>query len=212
MAAATAAMHVKHMPNDLASQLGLEAVRDIFHLGTVEYPGGLGFVALCDGVVVGYCLAHIDFRVFSTFQKRDFLRFYGKVLPGLLRQPSLITGVFGAQKYLRTYPAFVNLGPLLVRPDFRNPIALADQRVSVAGELARMTFAKVREKAPEWPVLTMIRPDNMPSISAVAQGARRERYRLVRKSPIAFGRDVRTIYEYSALPATGAEPVSENGK
>jgi len=201
----TAGMHIEYMPHDLASQIGLNAVRDLFHLGTIKYPGGIGFVALCEGQVIGFCLAQVDFRAFSLFQRRDILSFYGKVIPSLLRHPSLVLKILGAQRYLRGYSAFVNLGPLLVKQDFRNPVPLGDNLISVAGELARMTFAKIRQLNPSWSVLTMIRPNNLPSISAVAQGAYREDYKQFSKRSITFGSDVRIVYEYCYQPSGSSQ-------
>ncbi len=196
----TSSMHIRFMPNDLASRMGLSAVRDIFHLGTIEYSGGVGFVALSGGDIVGYCLAHVDFSAFSKFQHRKISQNFRGLLIKIFRHPSLIASLFGARRYLRAYPFFVNLGPLLVRPDFRKTNGLGDGRISIAAELARMTFERVHELEPDWPVLTMIRPDNMPSISAVAQGARRAKYILEKKSSITFGRDFRLVYEFRAQP------------
>ena len=204
----TASMHIRLMPNDLASRMGLSAVRDIFHLGTIEYSGGVGFVALSGRDIVGYCLAHVDFSEFSKFQNQKIFHNYRELLIKIFRHPSIIASLFGASRYLRAYPFFVNLGPLLVRPDFRKFNGLGDGRLSIAAELARITFERIHELAPDWPVLTMIRPDNMPSISAVAQGARRAKYILDKKSSITFGRDLRIIYEFRAQPAVDSPSAS----
>lgn len=192
----TAHLHVLHMPRDLASQLGEAVVRDIFHRGTLEYPGGISVVARVDGDVAGFCFGHVDFRAFSAFQRRHRLRFYGSLLPGLVRRPFLLPELFSARRYLNLCPRFVNLGPLLVTPEFRNARPRDTEHFSLASELARRIFAEVARQAPVLPVLTMIRPSNLPSITAVAQAALRSGYKLRDKFPIHFRNDPRLVFHY----------------
>ena len=192
----TARLHVLNMPHDLASRLGESVVRDIFHRGTLEFPGGISVVARVEGNLAGFCLGHIDFRAFSAFQRRNRARFYGHVLPRLVLRPFLLPELFSARRYLELCPRFVNLGPLLVTAEFRNARPNGSKHFSLASELARQVFAEAARRATELPVLTMIRPGNLPSISAVAQAALQSGYRLTKKFPIHFRNDPRLVFQY----------------
>lgn len=192
----TSALHTELMPLDLATRLGNGIVREIFHKGTRTFPGGLGVVAKANGRVVGFCLAHIDFRRFARHQRRNRVKFYGLVLRGVLRRPWLLREMFGAERYLALEPVFTNLGPLLVHPDYRTVTVAGGRSTSLATELARRVFEMIGEAAPGMPVLTMIRPSNMPSISAVAQAARLAGFLQYRRLPVRFGSDERIVFGY----------------
>ncbi len=200
----TARLHVLNMPRDLASRLGRSVVRDIFHRGTLEYPGGISVVARVDGNLAGFCLGHIDFRAFSAFQRRNRARFYGSVLPRLVSQPFLLPELFSARRYLGLCPRFINLGPLLVAPEFRNARPIGSRHFSLASELARRVLAEAARRAAELPVLTMIRPGNLPSISAVAQAALQSGYQLKNRFPIDFRNDPRLVFQYECARSSGA--------
>jgi len=193
----TAALHVQNMPIDMASQIGVGFVRDIFHAGSLSYSGGITHVAKVDGQVAGFCFAHIDFHQFGKFQRTAHRwLFYRRLLAGLLRKPQLFMQLFSAQSYLSLKPEFVNLGPLLVAPQFRTVQSGTNERTSLATELTRRTFEDIARRAPAMPVRTMIRSSNMGSIAAVAQGARLAGFVLTNKFAIDFDTDRRIVFEY----------------
>jgi hypothetical protein len=195
----TANLHMSHMVPDLTTRLGKSVVRDIFHRSTLDYPGGISVLARVDGQLAGFCFAHIDFDKFSMFQRRKPLTFYGRILAALIAKPQLLLEAFAATRFIKLYPVYVNLGPLVVAPEFRNVTPAAGQPFSLATELVRRVFVELIRRAPTLPVLTMIRPNNMPSITAFAQAARKSGYKLVQRIPLQFHNDPRLVFEYRLI-------------
>jgi len=198
----TADLHMREMPEDLTSQLGKRAVRDIFHHGMLDYDGSTAYVCMWGDVVAGLFFAQIDFARFSKQQRKKMYLFYPIVMMGLLRKPWLLRESFDSYKYLKLAPRFVNVGPLVVGREFRNS-AFIKKYSSISGILNNLVFGEIKKKAPELPVLTMIRPSNILSISAVIQAARSHGYTMVRKESLFFGKDERIAYKFSLQKVIG---------
>lgn len=191
----TSDIHMAEMPFDLASQLGKGVVREIFHRGVLEYDGGIGYVALHENKVVGLLFAQIDFARFSKYQHKFFFRYYSRVGMGLLCKPWLFPKALSAIQYLKEEPCFINLGPLAVAKEART-LDFTRRNGSVATQLNIAVFVDIANRSGSLPVLTMIRPDNILSVSSVIQGAKRCGYRLVNKKLINFSGDERIIYKF----------------
>ena len=192
---ATARLHFDEMKQDLATKLGFKVVRDVFHGGMLDYSGASGLVALFRGEVVGFVFIQADFLGYSAAQRKKVKRYFFSIIPGFLRRPWLFNEALSARKYLSMEAVFTNLGPLLVKKEFRG--TFGDSKISLATHLSMLAFEEIKKQAPSYPVLTMIRPSNMPSIAAVAQGARLAGFKLVGKTPIYFGSDKRFVYKYN---------------
>ncbi|MBA7518909.1 hypothetical protein ES705_10983 [subsurface metagenome] len=193
----TSQLHLREMPKDLASKMGIRIVRNVFHQGMLVYPQSIGLVALDGNHVVGFGFAQIDFAGFSRHQRKRFLVYYPAVSLALLKKPWLFFETLSALKYLKLETAFTNLGPLVVEGKYRSLEFSKQNKNSIASMLTSTLFEQIKEKNPNLKVLTMIRPDNLPSIAAVSVGARSQGFSLFKKSRIWFGSDERIVFKYS---------------
>ena len=193
----TSRLHVRVMPRDLVSKMGICIVRDVFHRGMLIYPKSIGLVALNGNHVVGFGFAQIDFARFSGYQKKRFLDYYPAVGLALFKKPWLFFELLSALKYLKLETAFTNLGPLVVEEGYRSLAFSRQNKISIASMLTSTLFKQIKEREPNFKVLTMIRPNNLPSIAAVSAGARSRGFNLYGKSRIWFGSDERIVFKYS---------------
>lgn len=195
-----AELHIREMPEDLLSQLGKIVVRDIFHRAMLSFPNAVTYVAVDGDRVVGMGCAQIDFEQFSYWQKRKDPFFYlSRLGLAFALKPWLIPKAFAARQYLSKSEILVNLGPLAVAQEYRDPGCSRKSEPNIAGKLTEMLFQWIFKRAPESVTFTMIRPNNFGSISAVNRAARNTGFKMIGKERIFFLTDERIIFKYAPL-------------
>lgn len=191
----TSDIHLQEMPDDLASKMGRAVVETIFHQGMLLYPDAVAYVACHHGQVIGFCYAQIDFAKFSRFQAQRWI-YYPTVGWALVKRPWLFSESLAAIRYLKLEQAFTNVGPLAVKAEYRSLQFSKQTGVSVAGLLSHAVFAHLQQQSLQQPILTMIRPNNLFSITAVANAAKKNGYHLTDKQRIDFRHDQRLVFKY----------------